>query len=275
MPELPEVETIINQIRPAVLNSSITSVEVRPKGERMVQPKSIDLFTNRLKGRAFTDLTRHGKFMIFTLDDAQQLIGHLRMSGIMQISKAPLTNNHNRIILGFGNGNFLNFVDTRRFGTFHLIKPHDNYPGITSLGPDALSKNFNEQYLIEQLGGRTKNIYNTLLDQTIVAGLGNIYVNEVLFRSKIKPTRRSGKVTSKETGRLVKNIRKVLKEAIDYRGTTLIDKGYRDTGGDEGKFFDRLQVYGKEGEVCKKCKSTINRIKIGGRSVYVCEECQV
>jgi len=274
MPELPEVHTILRQIEPEILHKKVTDFSVTGKGLKLIAPLDQQLFTERIVKRKILELRRHGKFMVFELDDGQKIIGHLRMSGRLSVSRWPLTHKHNRLQLKFADGTYLNFIDTRRFATFHLLKTNQKYPGLDKLGPDALSPNLTAKILHQKLKTRKKNIYSALLDQSVIAGLGNIYVNESLFASKSYPKRSAGSLTLNETKLLLKNIRKILSTAINLKGTTLLDKTYLDGGGKEGKFYNLLRVYDREAKPCFVCTTKIKRIRIGNRSVYFCPKCQ-
>jgi len=273
MPELPEVATVLKQITPAILNQKIADVTVMPKGERMVAPLKPSKLKQELTGKTITSINRHGKFMIFELDNGKKIVAHLRMSGRMLISDKPLKHLHNRLYLKFENGKYLNFIDIRRFGTFHLVEKGKTYSGVANLGPDALSGELTAAYLKAKLKDRSKNIYSSLLDQSIIAGLGNIYVNEVLYSCKIHPKRYAGKVNLNEIKLILEQVERILNMAINYRGTTLIDKSYADTEGLYGDFFDMLKVYGKKDTACERCGTLITKIRISNRGVYLCETC--
>ena len=202
MPELPEVATVIKQISPYVTGQIISDVIITKKGERMISPLTPQKIVQLLMGVTVTEIKRHGKFIVFEMSDASKVVAHLRMSGRFLISDNLVEHSHNRILILLGNGKFLNFIDIRRFGTFHLVPKSSEYPGLKNLGPDALSPEFTAEYLSSQLQKRNKPVYSSLLDQSIVAGLGNIYVNEVLYDAKIHPQRSSVKITLKEAGKL-------------------------------------------------------------------------
>lgn len=262
MPELPEVETVVRQISPAVTNKKITGLVVHKGGTNMIAPLTTAELESRINNRIVTVVSRVGKFMIFQMDDNAGIVAHLRMSGRLHISDKPISDKHTRIVIGFENS-FLNFVDIRRFGTFHFSQNPADYPGLKRLGPDALSGDFNPEYLRQKIKNRKKSIYATLLDQSIVAGLGNIYVNEVLHASGIHPLRIASAISEQEITRIINETSRILTMAINFRGTTLIDNFYKDGKGEYGGFFDKLEVYGKD-----KLNHEVKRIKIGGRSVF-------
>lgn len=274
MPELPEVQTVVNQIRPFLLQQKIKRLVVTDKGLRMIDPYSPQQLNSMLINKKFAEVHRHGKYLVFSLDDNSKIYGHLRMSGIFQISPRPLEHVHNRLYLELASSQFLNFIDSRRFGTFHFIQTGKNYTGTAKLGVDALSSNLTIEYLQLKFSKLKKHIYSALLDQTIVAGVGNIYANEILFRSKLHPQMPVNLLSQKQIEALIKNTQQILTDAINYKGTTLIDKSYKDVFGDYGEFSMKLMVYGRVVKPCKICGTPIQRIKLNQRSVYFCPKCQ-
>lgn len=217
---------------------------------------------------------RYGKFMVFLLDNEQQIIGHLRMSGRLTYSPKLLKHKHKHLHIKFADNGYLNFIDVRRFGTFHLVSNIGNYQGLQNLGIDALSPALSAEELYWKFQVTSKNIYKALLDQAVIAGLGNIYVNEDLYASSIRPITKARKLSLQEVRQLLVNIRLILKAAISFKGTTLLDKTYLDSAGDTGKFYKRLRVYDREGKPCYKCKTLIKRVRIANRSAFYCPKCQ-
>ena len=275
MPELPEVETFARQIRPLVLNKLVDSVTVTEKGLRMVAPSEQSEVTKFLVGRKIQKILRHGKFLIFKLDNDNSVVAHLRMSGRLTVTRnAPDTSPHNRIYIKFDDASYLNFLDARRFGTFHLVLKDKEYPGVKRLGLDALDGNWSAGLLKKTFSGHNKIIYRMLLDQNIIAGIGNIYANESLFLSKIHPLKPANMISEPEAGILLKNIVSILNSALKFKGTTLIDNSYFDSEGSKGSFSEFLQVYGRESQTCIICKGQIKRMRISNRSVYYCALCQ-
>lgn len=267
MPELPEVQTVLNQISPHILNTEIIAIEVTPAGLRLIYPQTLQSFSEGVLGRKISTAERFGKFMCFGLDDGKSIVAHLRMSGRFVITRKPSQHKHNRLWLKFKNGKILNFIDIRRFATFELVDADSEHAGLQKLGPDALDANLNATLLASKLKDRKKPIYSALLDQSLIAGLGNIYVNEVLYASGISPLRPAGEITLIEAGVILREARRILQMAINYRGTTLIDKSYANPDGNYGDFFKELKVYGRAD---KKNPDgwTVQRLKIGGRSVF-------
>jgi formamidopyrimidine-DNA glycosylase len=204
------------------------------------------------------------------MDQELSLIVHLRMSGRLVVTDSNLTDKHKRIEIEFHSGSILNFIDIRRFGTFHLLDKRR----LSKLGPDLL----NDQYDINELFGRIKKrnvaLHKLLLDQTFVAGAGNIYANEALFRSRLSPFRTASSLSKAELTELMTSLKQIISEAVSFKGTTLIDKSYKDSLGENGEFAQMLKVYGRKGEKCQICASEIINTKLGGRTIYYCAKCQ-
>lgn len=262
MPELPEVETVIRYLRPHLVGRSVKSAYLSPKGHRIFGENHISDF-DRLTNATFNSISRYGKWMLFDLSTGPA-VAHLRMSGIYEITDQPLQSNpHTRFHLSLDNGKHLNYIDQRRFGTFHFTDSFETYLGARNLGPDALSNEFHVNDLYPKLQKKTKNIYSTLLDQTVVAGLGNIYVNEVLHKVGLHPLRPANQVTKVQAEQIVLEAKKILELALDMKGTSLVDNLYRNPEGGSGEFYKMLEVYGKKDD------PDIEVLKIGGRSAFV------
>tara|TARA_B100000780_G_scaffold61667_1_gene39841 strand:- start:4741 stop:5592 length:852 start_codon:yes stop_codon:yes gene_type:complete len=282
MPELPEVETVRRGLMPAILGQIIFMAEVNRPDLRWPFPKNM---AKRLTGARVTALRRRSKYILMDLDRGETLIIHLGMSGRMLISgfklgnfftEHPAAEKHDHVVFHMENGARVTFNDARRFGAMDLATTAEveNHKFLTSLGPEPLGNSFNESYLKGALTGKNTPIKTALLDQRIIAGLGNIYVCEVLYRSKILPTQKAATLSKLAIGKIVPTIREVLEEAISAGGSSL--KDYRQTGGELGYFQHNFQVYGREGETCKEkvCKGTIKRITQAGRSSFFCPQCQ-
>ena len=282
MPELPEVETVRRGLMPAILGQIIFMAEVNRPDLRWPFPKNM---AKRLTGARVTALRRRSKYILMDLDRGETLIIHLGMSGRMLISgfklgnfftEHPAAEKHDHVVFHMENGARITFNDARRFGAMDLATTAEveNHKFLTSLGPEPLGNSFNESYLKAALTGKNTPIKTALLDQRIIAGLGNIYVCEVLYRSKILPTQKAATLSKLAIGKIVPTIREVLEEAISAGGSSL--KDYRQTGGELGYFQHNFQVYGREGETCKEkvCKGTIKRITQAGRSSFFCPQCQ-
>lgn len=275
MPELPEVETFARQIKPQIINKEITAFEVFDKGLRLIAPTPLEEFTRRLIGSRFTSLNRHGKFLILDLANNWHIVAHLRMSGRFTITKTkPDKHIHNRLYIKFADNTILNFIDTRRFATFHLVDDTKKSKSLNNLGPDALSGDWTASLFYQELQKHNKAIYKCLLDQSIISGIGNIYANESLFLANINPDMSANSLTKAKCAKLLINIVDILSTAINFKGTTLLDKSYIDIDGSGGKFAQLLKVYARKGKPCKKCATIINRKKVSGRSVFYCPKCQ-
>lgn len=291
MPELPEVETVRRGLEPAMVGARIDSVELRRKDIRLPFPPR---FRERLTGRRIAALARRAKFLLFRLDDGATLIAHLGMSGSFRVETAetitpePLYHKrskdpkHDHVVLHLDNGKTIIYNDPRRFGFMDLVPNEalETYPRLTGLGEEPLALEFNAQRLAELFAGRGAPLKSALLDQTKVAGLGNIYVCEALYRARLSPLRpaailanAAGKPT-RAAHALVKAIRAVLEEAIVAGGSTLRD--HRRADGELGYFQHSFLVYDREGAGCPRprCRGTISRLAQSGRSTFYCPECQ-
>ncbi|PIE12410.1 MAG: DNA-formamidopyrimidine glycosylase [Rhodobacterales bacterium] len=282
MPELPEVETVRCGLAPSMEGAMITRATVNRPDLRWPFP---DDFANRLTGRRVDRLRRRSKYILADLDGNESLLIHLGMSGRMTVSGDPLgqfvhdhpaVEKHDHVILDMSNGARITFNDPRRFGAMDLLPTDtaETHPLLAKLGPEPLGNDFNETYLTAALKGRNTPIKSALLDQRIVAGLGNIYVCEALYRAHIAPMRKAGGIGAKRVAALVPVIRDVLTEAIAAGGSTLRD--FKQADGELGYFQHSFRVYGREGEPCPNsdCNGTIKRIVQSGRSSFYCPHCQ-
>ena len=282
MPELPEVETVRMGLLPVMEGQRIEKATVNRPDLRFAFPPRM---AERLTGTRILGLRRRSKYILADLDSAETLLIHLGMSGRMLISGAPLGQfhhqhpapaKHDHVVLDIEGGARVTFNDARRFGAMDLMVTAraDNHPLLARLGPEPLGNDFNEAHLAARLAGRATPIKSALLDQHLVAGLGNIYVCEVLFRAHISPLRLARDVTSQEVSRLVPIIRDVLSEAIVAGGSSLRD--FRQADGELGYFQHRFRVYDREGESCQTpgCSGTIARVAQAGRSSFHCPLCQ-
>jgi formamidopyrimidine-DNA glycosylase len=282
MPELPEVETVKEGIAPAMAGKVIEKAEVNRPDLRWPFP---DNMAARLTGKRVSGLRRRSKYILVDLDSGETLLIHLGMSGRMLVSGVtigefhhphPTPAKHDHVVFHMEGGARITFNDARRFGAMDLMPTaaQEDHWLIRDIGPEPLGNAFNEAYLIERLKGRNTPIKSALLDQRIVAGLGNIYVCEVLFRAGIHPARRAGKISAARVASLVPLIRQVLSEAIAAGGSSLRD--YRQSDGELGYFQHVFQVYDREGKTCvtPDCGKTIRRIVQSGRSSFFCPQCQ-
>jgi formamidopyrimidine-DNA glycosylase len=283
VPELPEVEVLVRHLRPLLRSRRIRKVQVRrPK---VVAPASVGGFARTLQGARFTGLSRRGKYLVFTLRSTGSgrkplsLVGHLGMTGRMYLAPAnvPLPR-HAAVVLGLGHTNFI-FEDTRYFGRLTL-----DGSALKRLGPEPLTAGFSVGDFGEALRRSAQAIKVKLLDQSLVAGVGNIYASEALFRAGISPTLSARRLTAKQVERLWRGIRLVLAEAIECGSTVPLN--FEGAGGGDGLFYygrapeaedfyeERLRVYGRAGQPCPECGALIRRLVQGGRSTFHCPHCQ-
>jgi len=271
MPELPEVETVARGLRATLVGRTITDAQVL--WARSVIPPDPNAFAHRLKGQAVNNVGRRGKWLVMTLSDGDTLLVHLRMSGRLVIeSEACLDDRHLRVLFLLDDGRRLSFIDQRKFGRMHLT--NDPSPVLGDLGPEPLSEEFTSKQLKEMLEPRRGHIKPLLLDQRFLAGLGNIYTDEALWRAQIHPLRSANTLTSAEVQRLYDAIRAVLTSAIASGGTTLEDEIYRQADGQTGEFTSKLAVYGRAEQPCPRCGQAIERIKVSQRGTHFCPRCQ-
>lgn len=282
MPELPEVETVRRGLLPAMEGQIITRADVNRPDLRW--PFPVDMAA-RLTGQRVERLRRRSKYILADLGSGESLLIHLGMSGRMLISGDPLgqfvhdhpsPEKHDHVVLHMQNGTRITFNDPRRFGAMDLLETHraEAHKLLASIGPEPLGNDFHEAHLVAALSGRNTPIKSALLDQRIVAGLGNIYVCETLYRSGIHPARKAGRISAVRVAGLVPVIRQVLEEAIIAGGSTLRD--FKRADGELGYFQHSFDVYGREGGPCRTegCTGRIARIVQSGRSSFYCAQCQ-
>lgn len=273
MPELPEVETVKRTLSELIIDEKIQDTIVTwPK--MIIVPDDVEQFKIRLKGQTFHSIRRRGKFLIFTLDD-DVLVSHLRMEGRYGLfNKNDEVDKHTHVRFVLESGKELRYRDVRKFGTMHLFPKgeEEKQPPLSNLGVEPLSNSFTPEILYEKLQKTTRKVKPTLLDQTLIVGLGNIYVDEALFRANIHPEKKSNEITSEEVVHLHKAIVETLEEAVQMGGSTI--KSYVNGQGEIGMFQQTLNVYGRKGELCKKCSSEIVKTVVGGRGTHYCPNCQ-
>lgn len=282
MPELPEVETVRRGLAPVMEGQIIARAEVNRHDLRWPLPERM---AERLEGRRILGLRRRSKYILSDLDGGETLLIHLGMSGRMTVSGDPLgrflrdhppARKHDHIIFHMSNGARISFNDARRFGAMDLIATGaaDGHRLLAALGPEPLGNGFHEHHLIAAFRGRSAPVKSTLMDQRVVAGLGNIYVCEALFRAGISPRRQAGRIAEDRVAGLVYAIREILREAIGAGGSSLRD--FRQADGELGYFQHAFDVYGREGEPCRRpgCTGAVKRIIQSGRSSFYCMQCQ-
>ncbi len=279
MPELPEVETTRRGLVPVMEGQVILRADIRRPDLRWPFPENMGA---RLEGARVLTLRRRAKYILGDLSTGETLIVHLGMSGRMlvhpQQEQGGLAEpgKHDHVVLQMSGGARITFNDARRFGAMDICARNRvaEHPLLAPLGPEPLGNEFNTDHLIRALAGRRMPIKSALLDQKIVAGLGNIYVCESLWRAGISPRRKAGNLSLVRVSRLVRAIRDVLNDAIDSGGSSL--KDFRQTDGELGYFQHKFAVYGRVGQPCRTpdCKGTIQRIVQSGRSSFYCSQCQ-
>lgn len=280
MPELPEVETIKRGLSPRLRGKVISRIIIPPdpKGSRVLRRyPSLPQFIRKVTGRQIVTLKRRAKYLLFELDSGETMIIHLGMSGQLLLRPPRgASPQHARIVFTIVGVGELYFVDPRKFGEVYLYSKVEGNTVVDpfSLGPEPLGKSFTPQVLKRILHGRRSPIKVALLDQKLIAGLGNIYTDEALFRARIHPEKVSSDLTEKKIKLLHKSIREVLREAIHLHGTSAADRQYVDSEGALGKFQTRLNVYQRKGEECLRCETKIETIKLGGRTTHFCPRCQ-
>jgi len=274
VPELPEVETIVRGIRPRLLGRRIRDAEVR--WARTLGGLTRPEFDRRVVGATVAAVWRRGKHIAIDLErrgrPAGCLLGHLRMSGRLQVEpRAADPGPYARVRLGLGRGEVLTFVDVRKFGRLRFVA--DARAALARLGPEPLGPGFTAAWLRRGLRDRRRMLKPLLLDQTFLAGLGNIYVDESLHRARLHPSRRSDSVPAAAAERLWAEIRAVLSEAIEREGSSF-DTFYRTPAGRPGSYQASFRVYGRDGDACRACGATIRKLVVGQRGTHVCPRCQ-
>jgi len=280
MPELPEVETVRRGLAPAMEGKRILRVETRRKDLRFPFPER---FNQRLEGAKLTRLGRRAKYLVGELSNGEALIMHLGMTGRFTVSgkkkgefhhAAGEDEKHDHVVFEMAGGARVVFNDARRFGFMDLcpLEDIDNYAPFSGMGPEPISNEFSGAYLKEAFAGKKTPVKSALLDQNVVAGLGNIYVCEALFRSGISPKKLAGAIKQDKLEVLAVEVRKVIEEAIIAGGSTISD--FATTSGELGYFQHRFQVYDREGEDCVACAKPVKRLVQSGRSTFYCPTCQ-
>lgn len=272
MPELPEVQTVLNGLSPVMKGFSILSVEQNRPILRYPFPQN---FVERLNGSTILDMYRRAKYIVFNFDTKESMILHLGMSGRVQIhSNEYMPEKHDHVVFHMSNSLTVTYNDPRRFGFMDLC-PTENlkrYASFKSLGPEPLENDFTSEYLYQALKDKKTIIKSALLDQAIVAGLGNIYVCEALFMANIDPRREAKGLDMLECRKLINAIQEVLDKAIKAGGSTLRD--HQKPNGELGYFQHNFLVYGRNGQSCYTCMSPIWRVQQAGRSTFYCSVCQ-
>ncbi|MBI0121711.1 DNA-formamidopyrimidine glycosylase [Lactobacillus sp. M0398] len=273
MPEMPEVETVRRTLLPLIKGKTIKEVTVwYPK----IITGDAKEFARQLTGKKIENIDRYAKYLLIRLSNNLTIVSHLRMEGKYRLVKINTKKDkHDHVQIVFQDNSALRYNDVRKFGRMQLIKTgtEREKTGIGKLGVEPNSAAFTVSYLQNGLARKKKNIKNTLLDQSIVAGLGNIYVDEVLWETKIHPLSQANTIPAEKISQLHDNINSLIELAIAERGTTI--HTYLDANGKTGGFQKMLQVYGHKGEPCVRCGTPLEKIKVNGRGTTFCPKCQV
>lgn len=285
MPELPEVETIRRGLERRILRKRIRNIEI---GNQKIVKNDPREFISVLRGNSFTKLGRRGKLLIVHLRSGQwYLLIHLKMTGqlIYQAGKtfvagghpiprltADLPHKHTHVIIEFIDGSKLFFNDLRKFGVMKVVDKTALDLILAAYGVEPLSQEFTWERFQQALGKRQASLKATLLNQALIAGLGNIYVDEVCWYARVRPNKRVARLTRAEKKRIFQNIPKVLREAIAHGGTTF--NHFRDSDGEKGNYSDRLKAYGRAGKPCQRCGTTLVRTTVAQRGTVYCPVCQ-
>ncbi len=270
MPELPEVETIVNELAPALAGRNVAAVAVR---DPMVLPQGEAEFRRCLVGQCIERVHRRAKYIIGDLQNGEKLVVHLGMTGRLMLRPAGAPEDRfTRATIVLDDGRELRYADQRKFGHLSVMKAEDWAVRESRLGPEPLSEDFTAGRLEKMLARHKGALKALLLNQTFLAGLGNIYADEALFDARLHPEQPANSLSCQEVRRLFESIRRVLRRGIANRGTTFSD--YRDARGRPGRNQLSLAVYQRQDQACPKCGGVVERVRVGGRSSHFCPRCQ-
>lgn len=285
MPELPEVETIVNDLKQKIINKKISKINIRL--QKIIKNKP-NVFRSALLNKSFSQIIRRGKYIFFQINNSKKyLMIHLRMTGQLIYQKdnkiiagghsdrkntLNLPNKQTHLIIYFQNGAQLFYNDQRQFGVVKIIDEIEFNLIDARQGIEPLNKDFTFKQFEKIIQNKKKNIKAFLLDQKLVTGIGNIYTDEILFDAGVNPHRRTNDLNQNERKKIYLSIKKIIKKAIKYRGTTFND--YLDAQGNQGNFLNKLKVYGRDGEKCLRCGDIILKTRLAGRGTRYCEGCQ-
>ena len=280
MPELPEVETVKRGLEKAILYKEIANIQVNFSS--LIKKPQIDEFITRLKNTIVISIKRRGKYLIILFNTMDYLVVHLGMSGRMlfQPKKTPPSKiskkieKHNHILFFFEDGSKIIYNDVRKFGKMWLLKKDEKLSRIESLGFEPLESCFTVTELYRMFQESKVNIKSFLMNQKNIAGIGNIYANEILFHAGVNPLRKADSLTKDEVKKIHLQTKNILLKAISSGGTTMIDESYLDLSGNRGEYGKEIMVYGKKADICPLCGQPLEVIKIENRSTFLCPNCQ-
>ncbi|HEX9037775.1 MAG TPA: DNA-formamidopyrimidine glycosylase [Ktedonobacterales bacterium] len=271
MPELPEVEHVARQLRATLPGRRFTGVDVR--WERTVQGMTAADFVAGVTGRTVTGVGRRAKYLLLNLDDGRLLVAHRRMSGNLSLRQSEVDEpQYTRVVMSLDDGRRLYYTDPRKFGRLALVSPSDLPRALAELGPEPLEPEFTPETLAARLAGSRRALKAALLDQRVVAGLGNIYADEALFRARLHPLRAAKSLSPEELARLHAGIQGALTTGLAHGGTTF--GRYRDLYDEEGSNLDFVEVYQRTGQPCPRCGTSVARITVAQRGTHFCPHCQ-
>jgi formamidopyrimidine-DNA glycosylase len=273
MPELPEVETVRTALEPVLTGRRLERVDIRDV--RLVAPEDPRAVAAELEGERVSAVERRGKYLVVRFESGRALLAHLRMTGSFRALNGTSAHDdpYTRAVVRLDNGSDITYRDVRRFGTWRLLEPADVEPYLrVKNGPEPLEPRFTAAWLARRLAGRRAPVKAALLDQRTVAGLGNIYADEALWRARIDPTTPAGELDPAQIRRLPRAIRDSLRHGIARQGATLRD--YRRPDGEEGGMQHEFHVYGRADEPCDRCGTPIAKTRVGGRGTWFCPTCQ-
>jgi formamidopyrimidine-DNA glycosylase len=280
MPELPEVETLRRDLDREVVGRRVKDVEV--VNMRMIRRhRNRKQFTSRIEGRKITGVDRKGKYLLISLEGDDVLVVHLGMSGQVLRAKGGAREpraKHTHVVMSFTQGGQLRFIDPRTFGELFVTSPDElekAVPELAHLGFDPLETIMSWNAFGEKLRQKKGKLKTVLMDQRFIAGIGNIYADEILFAAGLRYDRGSDTLSAEEVRRLNRAVVETLQDAVKHRGSSLADEQYRDLFGEIGDFQSQHKVYDREGQSCRRCRSTIVRVKVNDRSSFLCPQCQV
>ena len=277
MPELPEVETIRRGLEREVVGKRVKTVQVT--GTRTIRRQTKKQFIAKLEGAKISGVERRGKYLLMKLDTGDILVIHLRMSGqLLRAQAKDAVAKHTHVVMTFTQGGQLRFVDPRTFGELFITTPDELTKDVTELadlGMDPVDEPQSWVKFREELLRRTTKLKPLLMDQSFIAGLGNIYSDEILWEAGLRHDRSPQTLSTMEIRRLYRAIVEVLHEAVKHRGSTLTDEQYVDLHGKPGEFQLLHQAYSREGQACRRCRTPIVRDKVGQRSTFYCPNCQI
>ncbi len=278
MPELPEVETVRRDLERDIAGLRIKDVEVTDLRSIRRHGKKAP-FVKALDGAKVTHVNRRGKYLVLSLDTGRVLVIHLGMSGQLRRNAAKdALEQHTRVVLTFTQKGQLRFIDPRKFGEMFVVEADavdDEVPELAHLGFDPVEQAVSWTRFGQALVNRSVKLKPLLMDQKFIAGIGNIYADEILYGAGLRYDRLSDSLSTQEIRRLYRSLVETLHDAIKYRGSTLSDGQYVDLQGKPGEYQEHHQVYDREGQACRRCRSVIVRVKANSRSTFYCEQCQV